>query len=106
VYQPFDQFDVILDSLKKLSALSATTVFCSHDGVISDGSHAILDKIAHMEEVKDRVLELHELGKTPKEITREVVGKEDILARITRGHMSKLNCVKSILYGKEVNRIE
>jgi len=97
VYQPFDDFHQILDSLKKLLPLDIHEIFDAHKGHISDGMDALNAKIQFMETTKVKVTDLFDKGMSPKEITFKVLGKEEIFAKITRGHMSKLNGVKSIL---------
>ncbi len=99
VYQPFDHFHIILESLRKLQDLDVRTIFCSHQGVITNGMDCLKAKIHRMEEVAREVTKLNDRGVSVKEITREVLGKEDILALITRGHLSKKNVVRSILAG-------
>jgi glyoxylase-like metal-dependent hydrolase (beta-lactamase superfamily II) len=97
VYQPYDHFHQILASLQKLEPLDIHTIFDAHKGVIEDGPGALKAKVEFMEATQAKVMELHEKGISPKEISLAVLGKEEIFAAITGGHMSKLNGIKSIL---------
>jgi glyoxylase-like metal-dependent hydrolase (beta-lactamase superfamily II) len=99
VYQPYDHFHQILASLQKLLPLDIHTIFDAHKGVIEDGPGALKAKVEFMETTQAKVLELHKKGISPKEISKAVLGKEEIFAAITGGHMSKLNGIKSILNG-------
>lgn len=50
-----------------------------------------------MEEIRDRALELHEKGLSPREVRRRLLGLEDRMYTITGGHFSKQNAIESIL---------
>ncbi len=95
--QPFDNYNQILESLKKLAPLDIAEIFCAHQGHIPDGKAVLTKKIAFMEDIQKRALELHEKGVSLKEITRKIAGKEDFMTLITRGHISKRNAISSIL---------
>ena len=97
IYQPSDNFHQILTSLKSLVHLNIQEIYDAHRGRIPEGLKTLKEKIAYMEEIQHKVEDLNAQHLPLKEITRRTVGKENILASITRGHMSKLNAVKSIL---------
>lgn len=97
VTQPFDDFARTLASLERVAELEPAVIFCAHQGVIPDARAALEAKIARMRAVQDQVTRLHAQGLPVKKITREVLGKEDFLAWLTRGHLAKRNTVKSIL---------
>jgi hypothetical protein len=91
---------VTLESLKRLAALDVRTIFCGLKGVVEDGGKALKEKIRGMEELRDRALELHQKGLSPREIRRRLLGLEDKMYTITGGHFSKQNVIDSIL-GKD-----
>ncbi len=97
VYQPHDDFHQILASLKSLLPLNVREIFDAHRGLIPNGQVALKEKVAYMEDVQHKVEELYAQKLPLKDIARRAVGKEDLFAMITRGHMSKMNGVKSIL---------
>jgi glyoxylase-like metal-dependent hydrolase (beta-lactamase superfamily II) len=87
----------ILESLKLLSRLDFNTIFCSLKGQVKDGKSALIQKIAFMEELKTKALELHKKGLSLKRIRLRLLGREDTMALVTRGHYSKQNTIDSIL---------
>jgi hypothetical protein len=90
-----------LESLKKLENLNIQEVFDAHKGLIPNGVEALKAKIQFMEDTSTKVQELRDKGTPLGEIVLKVLGKEDIFSKITGGHMSKLNGVKSILHLNE-----
>jgi glyoxylase-like metal-dependent hydrolase (beta-lactamase superfamily II) len=97
VANPSDDFNQILVSLKKLLSLQIQEIFCAHQGHLINGVELLKEKIAFFEEIKEKVESLSAQNIPIKEIMVRVAGKEDILAWITRGHMAKINTIKSIL---------
>ena len=92
-----EDFTLTLQSLKRLAALDIRTIYCGLKGVVEDGSKALKEKIRGMEELRDRALELHQKGLSPREIRRRLLGLEDKMYAITGGHFSKQNVIDSIL---------
>ena len=78
-------------------ALDIGTIYCGLKGVVEDGGNALKEKIRGMEELRDRALELHQKGLSPREIRRRLLGLEDKMYTITGGHFSKQNVIDSIL---------
>ncbi len=95
--QPFDNFTQILETLKQLSSFDIVEIFSAHQGHLPNGNARLQGKINYMEYIKKQALNLHEKGVSPKDITRKIAGKEDLMAFITRGHISKNNAIKSLL---------
>jgi glyoxylase-like metal-dependent hydrolase (beta-lactamase superfamily II) len=98
VYQPRDDFHVILTSLRKLKPLKIQQIYCAHHGLILNGQERLNEKIDFMADVQQKVEALKSQNVPLKEIAARVLGKKDPLAGITGGHMSKVNAVKSILH--------
>jgi hypothetical protein len=72
-------------------ALDIGTICCGLKGVVEDRGKALKEKI------RDRALELHQKGLSPREIRRRLLGLEDKTYTITGGHFSKQNVIDSIL---------
>jgi hypothetical protein len=64
---------------------------------VKKGGKALKEKIRSMEELRDRALELHHRGLSPRKIRRRLLGLEDKMHTITGGHFSKQNVIDSIL---------
>jgi glyoxylase-like metal-dependent hydrolase (beta-lactamase superfamily II) len=84
-------------SLKEILTYDFEKVFCSHRGLVKDGRKAIRNKLNYLEELRDKILELHKKGKSADEITGAVMGKESLISIITFNHFSKKNFVKAFL---------
>jgi len=98
VYQPRDDFHLILESLKKLKPLKIQQIYCAHHDLIPNGQERLNEKIEFMADVQQKVESLKSQNVPLKEIAARVLGKKDPLAGVTGGHMSKVNAVKSILH--------
>ncbi len=90
----------ILSTLKELAKLEIDTIFCSLKGAVNDGHNALARKIARMEDIRDRVLDLHAKGMPRVRIKKEIFGNEDSWNLITCGHYSKQNTIDGIIGGK------
>ena len=64
---------------------------------MENGGKALKEKIRGMEEIRDRALELHGKGLSPREVRRRLLGLEDKMHIVTGGHFSKQNVIDSIL---------
>jgi hydroxyacylglutathione hydrolase len=92
-----EDFNVMLETLKGLATLDIGTICCGLKGVVEEGGKALKEKIQGMEELRDRALELHQKGLSPREIRLRLLGLEDRMYYITGGHFSKQNVISSIL---------
>jgi glyoxylase-like metal-dependent hydrolase (beta-lactamase superfamily II) len=95
--QPFENLLQLLESLKKLTKYDVNHIFCAHTGHIPNGNEVIQKKIAFLEEAKSHAEQLYANHVSLSKIVKEIAGKETVMNVITRGHMSKLNGVKSLL---------
>jgi hypothetical protein len=64
---------------------------------VEEGGRALREKVRGMEELRDRALELHRKGLTPREVRRRLLGLEDGMFYVTGGHFSKQNVIDNIL---------
>ena len=95
--QPFDNLQQIMESLKTLTKYDVNEIFCSHEGHISNGNAAIEKKLKYLEDAKALAEQLFSEHVPLPKIVEHVAGKETLMKTITRGHMSKLNGIKSLL---------
>ncbi len=82
-----------IDSLRRILTLDFETVFCSHRGVISTGKAALAKKLDFLESLCDRVRHLRSEGRGVREITRRLLGREDLMTLLTGLHFSKRNLI-------------
>ena len=92
-----EDFHTTLSSLKKIAALDTGILFCCLKGAVKNGRTALLGKIAYMEELAGKVVDLHAQGFSPREIRRRLLGKEAAMFYLTGGHFAKQHVVDSIL---------
>ncbi len=87
----------IIASLKRIAALSATTLYPGSARVRDNPAQALVDKIAYLEEFGERVLALHRAGRSVSEIVRAVCGGPMLIEFVTLGHFSRRRLVLSYL---------
>ncbi len=86
-----------IDTLGRVLELDFGTLFCSHRGPIPRGRAALRRKLDFLEELCGRVAELLDRGRSEREITRELLGREGWMRWVTLGHFSKRNLVRGCL---------
>jgi hypothetical protein len=79
-------------------------LFCSHRGVVENGRDALTRKLDNLVALCDQVRELHDTGLGVRQITRKLLGREDQMAVMTRGHFSRRNLIASCLASGNANR--
>ncbi len=87
----------LIGSLNRLLALDFDTVFCPHRGIVEDGYQAILDKRDNLVRLCEQAQALKQQGASEDDILVTLLGPEDMMARITRGNLSKRNLIQEAL---------
>nr|HPN12365.1 hypothetical protein [Spirochaetota bacterium] len=82
------------------------TIFCSLLGAVDNGRDALREKVRFMEDLSALVLDLHDKGLPPREISKRLLGGEGAMGPVTGGHYSKLNTVLSIIHNMEPENID
>jgi hypothetical protein len=67
--------------------------------VRESGVKPLEDKIAYLEDLGDRILQLRDQGLSLRRMRRKLLGREPALTYITLGHFSGLRLVESYLAG-------
>ncbi len=91
----------IIASLKRIAALPATVLFPGSARVRDDPATELAAKIAYLEELGERVLALHEQGRSVRGIVRALLGGPMLVEFVTLGHFSRRQLVLSYLGNKE-----
>jgi len=84
-------------SLRRILGYDFATLFCAHRGVVSDGKAALRRKLDFLESLCQRVAALHGQGRSRREITRLLLGREGFMTFLTGFHFSKRNLVAGCL---------
>jgi glyoxylase-like metal-dependent hydrolase (beta-lactamase superfamily II) len=89
----------IIASLKTLAELPVRTLFPGSGNVRENGHEALLDKIAYLEDLGERIRSLRDQGLSPRRIRRQIFGRELPITYFTLGHFSGMRLVRSYLNG-------
>ncbi|MFH1035623.1 MAG: MBL fold metallo-hydrolase [Pseudomonadota bacterium] len=89
----------IIASLKKLAALDISRLFCGSGSVVESPGQELSDKIAYLEEIGQKVLELHGRGWPVGRIRKKLLGGRQQIDYLTQGDFSGDNMVRSYLSG-------
>ncbi|MGD1996419.1 MAG: MBL fold metallo-hydrolase [Anaerolineae bacterium] len=87
----------VLKSLRRALGLRPRLLFCSHAGLVEDACGAIERKIRYWEGLAGEARALSEAGLPLREVTDRLLGSEDMMAYLTRGHFAKINLIRSLL---------
>lgn len=87
----------IIASLKRIAALPATVLFPGSARVRGNPAEELRAKIAYLEALGERVLDLHRRGWGVREIARTLCGSPMPIEFITLGHFSRRRLVLSYL---------
>lgn len=89
----------IIASLKRMAQLPVQAIFSGSGSVREVGIEPLRQKIAYLEELGERVEDLHGQGLSPQQIRRRLFGPELPIAYVTLGHFSGTHLVRSYLAG-------
>lgn len=84
-------------SLRRALEEDFEVLLCSHRGVVERGREALQRKLDYLVSLCEQARALAQEGKRPSEITRRLLGAEDHMALLTRGHFRKRNLIESCL---------
>lgn len=90
-----------IESLRRILEVDFGTIFCSHRGVVESGKEALRRKLDFLVSLGDRVVHLHGEGRSVREITRAVLGREGLMPWMTGFHFSKRNLVEACLAARD-----
>ncbi|MCB1056019.1 MAG: MBL fold metallo-hydrolase [Acidobacteria bacterium] len=92
-----EDFDLHLESLRRMHALGPELLLCAHAGFVEDGAAALGRKIAFWAALGEEVRARGREGWSPREIRDRVLGREGLLTYVSFGDFSKLNLVRACL---------
>ena len=87
----------IIASLKRLAELPVRRIFSGSGSIRTEGARHLQDKIDYLEDLDERIQELHRQGLSARRIRRQLFGREISLTYLTLGHFSGLRLVRSYL---------
>ena len=95
--RPMNNIRQIIADLKKVKDLRPRFLFPAPGKVIAEPAPVLEQSIRYLEELGQKVMELHDKGSNPDEIVKQIFGNEYELAEFTQQQFSSLNLVKSFL---------
>jgi glyoxylase-like metal-dependent hydrolase (beta-lactamase superfamily II) len=99
--RPMNDIRQIIADLKKVKDLKPRFLFPAPVKVIAEPVPVLQQSIKYLEELGQKVMELHDKGLSPNEIAERIFGNEYELTEFTQQQFSSLNLVNSYL--KAVN---
>lgn len=90
----YNSMKALLTHVKDLEKLN---IFIAGHGLFEDGRKLITEKINELDEMHEKVHALKAQGYSDRKILRTTLGKEGMIGNFTRGVLSKMNLVKSLL---------
>ncbi len=87
----------IIESLKRINELEISSLFPGCARIPSDPQQAISDKIEHLEQLGEKILDLDARGFSIGRITKTLCGSPMLIELLTLGHFSRRNLVRSYL---------
>ncbi|MAA70489.1 MAG: MBL fold metallo-hydrolase [Bermanella sp.] len=89
-----ENLEQLVDSIKKVLKLDFKTLFCPHGGVIENGKSALADKLDNILALCEQAQMLHKKGMTLDDVCHQLLGPEDMVAKLTGGNFCKANLIR------------
>ena len=96
VARPGEDPRILAASLRQAAALRPRLMFDSHRGPVADPTKALIAKAEWLEDAIAMVDRYAQAGWSDGEITRAVLGKEELVAYASFGDLSRLNFVRAV----------
>ncbi len=94
-----------IESLRNLLKQDFQTLFCSHKGMVENGPAAIKSKLEYLLELQGEARRLYQTGLASREISRQLLGKEEFLSLLSRGHFNKVNMIRALVHDCPVSQL-
>ncbi len=85
-----------IDSLKRLIALGADTLFTAHAGVLTEGTRHLTRRLEFLEELRGKVHELRAEGLSDRAIARRLLPRRKLITLISVGEWSTRHLVRGL----------
>jgi glyoxylase-like metal-dependent hydrolase (beta-lactamase superfamily II) len=96
VARPMEDPRALAISARRAAALGPRVLLDAHRGLVPNGADALRAKAAWLEETIGAIDAQIARGWTDRAITRAVLGREDVVAVVSRGDLSRLNFVRAV----------
>ena len=94
-----ENLQLLIDGLRKLLALDFDILFCPHNGIVEQGRAALQGKLDNLLKLCQQAQTLRQKNLTLEHIFRseQLLGPEDMLAKISKGNFCKANLISEAL---------
>ncbi len=92
-----ENVDLLLHSISRVLMREFDTIICPHRGVVASGHQRLREKFDYLVDLAAEVQHQHSQGREPEAITRQLLGKENLVGIASRYNFSKINLVRSSL---------
>lgn len=92
-----ENLEQLIGSLEKLLKLDIGMLFCPHRGIVENGYDALREKRDNLIDLCRQAQSLARQGMTEKQITLELLGPEDWIARLSGENISKGNLIRQAM---------
>ncbi|WP_203339974.1 MBL fold metallo-hydrolase [Planococcus beijingensis] len=92
---------LIMASLRKLLALPFTSVFCSHAGFLENGRALLEQKLNHLENLQQTIIDRYKKGQTPSEINQQLFQKTYPIIKFSNREWDTIHIVTSVVFDFE-----
>lgn len=87
----------LICSIQKVMAYDFDVIFCPHKGVVTDGKKAMQQKLDNLLALSAKAQQLNQEGVSIDNITKQLLGPEDLLSKLTRYNICKANLIREAL---------
>jgi len=87
----------LLDSIRSVLELDFEVLFCPHRGILEEGKQALTAKLENILTLCRKAQDLKASGTETPQIVVELLGPEDMMARMTGNNFSKRNMIEEAL---------
>ena len=92
-----DRLSLEIESLRRVLRLPFETLFCSHRGPVARGRQALQAKLDYLVGLRQQARDLFQQGRSPGQIQRQLLGREDHVGYLTGFHFCKSHLIRACL---------
>jgi len=92
-----ENLEQLLQSINKVLELDFEVLFCPHGGIIENGKEALKSKKENILTLASNAQALNEKGLSLSDIVIQLLGEEDMVAKLTKGNFCKANLISHCL---------
>jgi len=92
-----EDFAEQITSLKRVLSYDFEVMFCPHRGIVKQGKQALANKLDYLENLIAQAQQLNNQGVDIKQITTQLLGKEDGLYYFSAGEFAKRHLIAACL---------